>query len=80
MADNTAKIAELRAILQSGVTTVSVAGTTTTIDLNVIRQQLRELERTDDTEGARKPRMTSLDVGGLMGGSYHGSSYYGDCP
>lgn len=78
MADNTAEIARLRAILREGVTTVSVGGTTTAVDLNVIRQQLRELERTDDTEGARKPRISSIDVGGLMGGSNR-SRYYGDC-
>ncbi|MBS0207224.1 MAG: hypothetical protein JSS49_30475 [Planctomycetes bacterium] len=78
MADNTAEIERLRAILREGVTTVSVGGTTTTVDLNVIRQQLRDLERTDDIEGSRKPRISSIDVGGLMGGSNR-SSYYGDC-
>lgn len=76
MADNTAEITRLRQILRSGVTTMVVDGTTTTIDLNVIRQQLRELERTDDVEGTRKPRVSSLGLGGLMGGSCSG--YSGD--
>ena len=66
MADNTAKIAELEAILQSGVTTITIAGTTTQIDLNVIRRQLQDLRATDDTQAARKPRIATLDVSGLM--------------
>lgn len=66
MADNTAKIAELEAILQQGITSISVAGTTTQIDLNVIRQQLRDLRATDDTQATRKPRIATLDVSGLM--------------
>lgn len=66
MADNTAKIAELEAILDAGVTTINVEGTVTTIDLNVIRQQLRDLRATDDTQKTRKPRIATLDVSGLM--------------
>jgi hypothetical protein len=66
MANNTAKIAELKAVLQRGVTTVTVNGTTTVYDLDVVRQQLRELEATDDTDATRKPRISSLNLGGLM--------------
>lgn len=66
MANNTARIAELEAILQGGVTTITVAGTTTTADLNVIRQQLAELRRTDDSQVSRKPRIATIDTGGLM--------------
>lgn len=66
MADNTAKIAELRAILQSGVTTISVDGTTTTVDLNQIRLELRQLIAEDDTQKTRKPRLSSVNLGGLM--------------
>lgn len=64
MADNSAQIAELRAILQSGVTTRTINGTTTTVDLNVIRQQLAALMSQDDSEKSRKPRVATIYLGG----------------
>ena len=66
MANNTAQIAELEAVLREGITTTTVAGTTTTVDLDVVRKQLAELRRTDDTQVSRKPRIATLDTGGLM--------------
>ncbi len=60
--DNSQKIRELREVLQSGVTSASVDGTSTTVDLNEIRRQLAELERTDDTalaEGRVRPKLAA---------------------
>lgn len=66
MANNTAKIAELEAILQAGETSTTIDGTTTTVDLNVIRQQLNELRANDDDEAnrLRKPTVATICLGG----------------
>lgn len=61
-----AKIAELEAVLQSGVTTININGTVTTVDLNVIRQQLANLRQQSTTERSRKPRIASIYLGGQM--------------
>lgn len=66
MADNTARITELRAILQSGVTTISINGTTTNVDLNQIRTELRQLMAEDNTQKSRRPRLASLNLRNLM--------------
>lgn len=71
MADNSARIAELEAILRSGVTTRTINGTTTTVDLTVIRQQLTSLRQQDDTQAIRKPRIASMNLSGLTGSSPH---------
>jgi hypothetical protein len=63
------KIEELERLLLSGETTVSIDGTTTTIDLDVIRQNLSLLYRQRDQQlgvAERKPRMSSIRVGGLF--------------
>jgi len=65
MADNTARIAEIREILQSGATSVSVDGTTTQLDLASLRRELRELMREDDVQRGRRPRVSSVDLRGL---------------
>ena len=60
MPDNSAKIAELRALLQSGVTSSTVDGTSSSVSLDEIRRQLAELERTDTTaitEGRVRPKV-----------------------
>lgn len=66
MADNTARIAELRGILESGVTTITVAGTTTTVDLNQVRIELSRLMSEDATQKKRRPRISSVNLRGLM--------------
>ena len=65
MADNTARISELRAILQEGVTTSTVDGTSVTTDLDQVRKELNLLIQTDDTQKARRPRLSSINVGSL---------------
>lgn len=66
MANNTAEIARLEALLRNGVTTVTVAGVTTTLDLNEIRRQLEYLRAADDSQAGRKPRIATINAGGLM--------------
>ena len=61
-----AKIAELEATLQSGITATTVAGTTTSIDLDVVRRQLAELRHQDTTQVDRKPRIATILTGGLF--------------
>jgi hypothetical protein len=66
--NNTALIAQLEAILQAGVATVTIDGTTTTYDLESVRRQLADLRRTDTTQNTRKPKCASLNTSGLFGG------------
>lgn len=54
------KIVELRDTLESGVTSVTVDGTTTQIDLNVVRRQLAELESQLPEGRKRKPRSARI--------------------
>jgi hypothetical protein len=53
------KITELRDVLESGVTEFSVDGTTTKIDLDVVRKQIASLE-SQLPEGRRKPRAARI--------------------
>jgi len=60
MSETTAQIiARLRQTLQSGVTSDSRDGASTTIDLQVIKEQLRELE---EQTGARRRRSPIINV------------------
>lgn len=67
MADNTDKIASLRTILESGVTSTSVDGTTVSVDLNQVRAELSRLLAEDNTQRVRRPRLSSVNLGRLMG-------------
>lgn len=62
MADHSARIAEIRKILQSGVTTVTTDGTTVTYDHASLRRELRALMADDDEEGDRRPFVSSIDL------------------
>lgn len=53
------KIERLRELLQSGVTSVTVDGVTTSFDLTSARRELRELER---QEGLRTRRRRIIGV------------------
>jgi threonine aldolase len=61
--DNSARIAEIRAILQAGARQVTVDGTTVTYDFAALRQELRELMSEDDILRHRKPRISSINLG-----------------
>jgi hypothetical protein len=60
MSETTAQIiARLRQTLQSGVTSDSRDGASTTIDLQIIKEQLRELE---EQTGMRRRRSPVVNV------------------
>jgi len=63
--DNSAKIAELQAILQAGANSVSVDGTTVSYDLAEVRRQLRELMANDRTQSGRRPVAASINLSGF---------------
>lgn len=65
MADNTARIAAIRLLLQTGVTSTTVDGTTTTFDPESLRRELRALIADDDTQRSRRPRISSVNLSGL---------------
>lgn len=65
MADNTAEIALLRKILNSGTGRVTVDGETVQYDLEAARKRLNELVATDDTETVKRPRASSIDLSGF---------------
>lgn len=60
VADNSAKIAEIRAILQSGVRSSTVDGISTALDLESLRCELRRLEAEDDTAADERPRVSQV--------------------
>lgn len=65
MPDNSKEITALEAILNSGTTSVTVDGTTTSFDLDAVRLRLEELKRTDtSTTHATRKRVSSINVGG----------------
>jgi hypothetical protein len=65
MADNTARIAQIRAILQGGVTQTAADGRSATWDLAALRIELQQLMREDDTQKVRKPRVSSVNIRNL---------------
>ena len=65
MADNSAKIAELEAILETGATTVKVDGQEVVRDLKVVRAELRRLQAEDDTDKNRRPVMSKFNLAGF---------------
>lgn len=60
MADNAARIATIRRILQSGAKSTSVDGVSTTLDLDSLRQELRRLEAEDDEASENRPRVSQV--------------------
>ena len=67
MADNTVKIAEIRTLLESGVSATTVDGQSVTINHDSLRQELRRLIETDDaaTSNMKRPHMSSVNMGGF---------------
>ena len=60
MADNSARIAQIRKLLASGAKSTAVDGVTTTFDLESLRLELRRLEGEDDTAQASRPRVSQI--------------------
>jgi len=65
MADHSERIAEIREALRTGVSQVSTDGTTTSFDLDALRQELRQLMAEDDAQKARRPVAASIYLGGF---------------
>lgn len=67
MADNSKRIAEIRKILASGVTSTTVDGVATTFDHDSLRRELNRLQREDDSLADRRPAASSIDLSGFRG-------------
>jgi hypothetical protein len=65
MADNAARIAEIREFLQTGVASVSNDGTQTAFDLDALRRELRRLEAEDNVAQTKRPFAASVYLGGF---------------
>jgi len=65
MADNSARIAEIEAILQAGAVSVTIDGVSVTYDFDTLRSELRKLRQADDVEKSRRPTSTTVRLGGF---------------
>jgi hypothetical protein len=63
MANNTTRIAEIDAILRSGVRAFTNDGTTITHDFAELRRERRRLIESDDTLSGKRPPIAVLDLG-----------------
>ena len=66
MADNAAKIAELEAKLQRGMTAFATDGQSGSYDLEVIRKELARLRSEDTTARRKKPTLSKIRLGGFQ--------------
>lgn len=66
MPDNTTKIAEIRETLESGVSSSSIDGISTSIDRDSLRRELRRLLAEDDSRRGRRPAVASIDLSNLF--------------
>jgi len=65
MADKSTEIAALEKILDSGARSVTVDGVTTAFsNAGEIRKRLRELQAETDGHQRRKPRISTINLGG----------------
>lgn len=62
-----AKITELTETLQSGETSTTIDGTTTTVDLDCVRQERDNLAAQSKKQRLKRPRLSSVNLGGAMG-------------
>ncbi len=66
MPDNTAKIALLQELLDTGATTAVIDGQTVSVDPASIRKRLRELQATDTANTTKtRPTFGTIDLTGL---------------
>jgi hypothetical protein len=65
MADNAARIAEIRTILRAGASTVKTAGVEVVYDFDQLQRELRELLADDDDQRGRRPVSASINLGGF---------------
>ncbi len=67
MADNSARIAEIDAILESGVEQSTNDGTTVKHNFAELRKERRRLIENDDTRTGSRPSAITLDLSGFGG-------------
>lgn len=60
--DNSDEIARIRALLNSGATTISHDGQTVSLDQAALRRRLRELQATDSANPVKRPRVASINM------------------
>lgn len=65
MADNSTEIAQIEAILRSGVAEVIVDGQKTRYDFEALRAELRRLRAEDDTLKGTRPTVLRMKLKGL---------------
>jgi hypothetical protein len=65
MADNSTAIADIRAILRQGATTVTIDGQTIVYDFVALRRELRELMADDTADTGRRPVATRITLAGF---------------
>lgn len=67
MADNTAKIAAIDKILESGARQIAVDGIQATVDTDSLRKERRRLVAEDDaTTVMARPAASSIQLGGAI--------------
>jgi hypothetical protein len=64
MADNSTAIAEIEAILNTGVSSATVDGQAVTYDLDQLRRRLRELKASDD-DATKRPTSLKINLSGF---------------
>ena len=64
MADNSAAIARIQAILQRGVSRAVIDGRVVEYDLPALAAQLRQLKASDDTLRGQRPYASTINLGG----------------
>lgn len=60
--NNSARIAEIREVLRTGVSRHTVDGFLVEYDLDALRRELRDLEADDYTARHRRPRISSINL------------------
>lgn len=63
--DNTAKLATLRELLESGAHSVNVDGVSVSIDLASVRQEIRRLQAADSVQRNRRPVASRIILSGF---------------
>ena len=63
--DNSERIAEIEALLETGAATNNVDGISTTIDRESLRRELGRLRENDDTARPKRPRAAGIYLGGF---------------
>ena len=63
--DNSAKIAELESLLESGATSVNVDGVTVAISPDSVRAELRRLQQADSVQRKKRPVAARINLAGF---------------